>query len=61
MTRNSLAVQWLGLFAFIAEGLGSVPGWGANIPQATQRGQDKKKRLPKKENFTYIYTHIYIM
>ena len=32
---NSLAIQWLGLQAFIAEGPGSIPGWGAKIPPAT--------------------------
>ena len=32
--RNSLAVQWLGLQAFTAEGVGSIPGWGTKIPQA---------------------------
>jgi len=26
--KNSLAVQWLGLPAFTAEGPGSIPGWG---------------------------------
>ena len=29
---NSLAVQWLGLGAFTAEGLGSIPVWGTKIP-----------------------------
>ena len=32
--RHSLAVQWLGLGAFTAEGPGSIPGRGAEIPQA---------------------------
>ena len=35
---NSLVVQWLGLFAFsafTAEGLGSIPGRGTKILQAT--------------------------
>ena len=32
-------VQWLGLCAFIAEGTGSTPGQGTNIPQAVQHGQ----------------------
>ena len=32
---NSLAVQWLGLHAFIVEGQGSIPGWGTKIPQVT--------------------------
>ena len=41
---NSLAVQWLGLHAFTAEAAGLSPGQGAKIPQATWRGQKKKKR-----------------
>ena len=40
---NSLAVQWLGLCAFTAVGLGSIPGRGTEILQATWRGQEKKK------------------
>ena len=32
---SSLAVQWLGLSAFTAVALGSVPGWGTKIPQAS--------------------------
>ena len=28
----SLEVQWLGLQAFIAEGMGSILGWGTKIP-----------------------------
>ena len=38
-----MVVQWLGLCAFITEGLGSVPGWGTKILQAVQCGQKKKK------------------
>ena len=34
MSRNSLAVQWLGLHAFTAKGPSSIPGWGTKIPQA---------------------------
>ena len=30
--RNSLVVQWLGLRAFTAEGPGSIPGGGTQIP-----------------------------
>ena len=41
---NSLAVQWLGLCAFTAEGAGSVPGWRTKIPQATRHSQKKKKK-----------------
>ena len=32
--ENSLAVQWLGLHAFPAEGLDIIPGWGTKILQA---------------------------
>ena len=32
---NSLGVQWLGLHAYTAEGLGSIPGWGVKILRAT--------------------------
>ncbi len=34
MKGTSLAVQWLGLCAFTAEGLGSIPGQGTKTPQA---------------------------
>ena len=64
-TWNSLAVQWLGLSAFTAEGQGpgSIPGQGTRMPQATQRGQKKtnnesklrSKRIKKHER---IMTHI---
>ena len=33
---NSLAVQWLGLRAFTADGPGLIPGWGTRIPQEAQ-------------------------
>ena len=39
--RNSLAVQWLGLGAFTAEGLGSIPGRGTKILQGSRCGQKK--------------------
>ena len=39
---NSLVIQWLGLSALTARGLGSVPGQGTKIPQAAWRGQNKK-------------------
>ena len=41
---NSLAVQWLGLCAFIAEGVGSIPGRGTKILQAARCGQKRKKK-----------------
>ena len=40
---NSLAVQWLGLHNFTAEGTGSIPGQESRIPQAARYGQKKKR------------------
>ena len=34
-------IQWLGLQAFIADGLGLIPSWGTQIPQALWRSQKK--------------------
>ena len=36
-SRNSLAVQWLGLHASTAAGPRSIPGWGTKIPLGTTR------------------------
>ena len=33
---NSLAIQWLGLHTFTAEGPGSIPGGGPKIPKALE-------------------------
>ena len=41
---TSLAVQWLGLCAFTAEGAGSIPGWGTKVLQATWHGHKKQKQ-----------------
>ena len=40
---NSLVVQRLGLCAFSAAGLGSIPVLETRIPQAMQHGQERKK------------------
>ena len=40
---NYLAVQWVGLHPFTAEGLGSILGWGNKIPQAMKHGQENKQ------------------
>ena len=48
--ENSLAVQWLRLFAFTAEHPGSIPGRGTKIPHATQHSQKKKEREREYEN-----------
>lgn len=45
-----LVVQRLGLCDPAAGGLGSAPGWGVEIPQATQCSQTEKRgRSNKKE------------
>ena len=44
MIRNSLAVQWLGLRAFTAQGLGSTPCQGTKIPQSRVARPKKKKK-----------------
>ena len=41
---NSLVVQWFGLWAFTAEGPGSIPGRGTKILKAMQYGGKKKNR-----------------
>ena len=45
---NSLEVQWLGLCTLSAEGLGSFPGRGTKIPQATRRGQKQQEQQQEK-------------
>ena len=35
----------VGMWAFTAMDLGLIPGWGANIPQATWCGKKKKKKI----------------
>ena len=42
-------VQCLGLCIFIAEGTGSIPGWGTKIPQAEQHSKKKKKKKKEKK------------
>ena len=44
---TSLAVQWLGLCAPTAGGMGSIPGWGTKIPHAAWCGKKKKKKKKK--------------
>lgn len=38
-------MQWLGLYASIVGGMGSISGTGTKILQAIQHGQRKKKML----------------
>ena len=44
---NSLVVQWLGLCAFTAMGLGSIPGRGMKILQAAWHSQKIKNNNEK--------------
>ena len=42
--ETSLAVQWLGLYASIARGVGLIPGWGTKTPHAMWCSQKMKTR-----------------
>ena len=46
LTENSLAVQWLGLYIFTAEGVSLIPGWGTKILQVVWFDQNKTKQKP---------------
>ena len=37
-----LVVQWLGLGASNAAGMGSIPGWGTKVPHVVLCGQNNK-------------------
>ena len=43
-------VQWLRLCASTAGGKGSMPGQGAKIPHAMQRGQKQPQKTKEKKN-----------
>ena len=51
-------IQWLGVHVSTARGMGSIPGQGSKIPQATQCSQKERKKEMKKEKKT-LHTHIY--
>ena len=56
---NSVMVQWLGLHASPAEGLGSIPGQGTSILQTVQCGfkqttMKKRKKNPQR-NFSSVF------
>ena len=51
---NSLVVQWLGLCAFTAEGVGLISGWGTK-GDASHVVQPKIKRIFKKKKITIIF------
>ena len=52
---NSLAVQWLGLWALTTKGLGSIPGQGIKIPQAKWHSQRKNSTLRPPYTHQYGY------
>ena len=65
-TGNSLAVQWLGLSTFTAEGPDSIPGWGTKILQAAWRGHTHTKKPNIIGSYSYIhmyvpYSHLLVM
>ena len=47
--RDSQVIQWLRLCAFTAEGVGSIPGQGTEIPQAAS-GAKKERKKKKRES-----------
>ena len=53
---NFLAVQWLRLYTFPAEDMGSIPGGETKIPQAVRHSQKKKKKKKTSSNCTPKYT-----
>ena len=55
---TSLVVQWLGLCALIAKGLGLIPGWGAKVPQAEQCCKKKKNQKNKTKQQHLIYKDV---
>ena len=46
-TMKELPGTPVGLHAFTANGLGSIPGWGTKIPQTMKCSQKKKERNGK--------------
>ena len=48
-------VQWLGLCALTAVGLGSIPGWGTKTPQAMWPKTHKQNQNKQtKRNFMMV-------
>ena len=55
--RNSLMVQRLGLAAFRAVGLGSVPGWGPKTPQAEMCIKTKQNKKSERKGSHQSVSH----
>ena len=56
----SLAVQWLELWAFTAEGPSSIPGQGTKIPQIVCWDQKKKGKSKQKSKSYELNVNILI-
>ena len=52
---DSLVVQWLGLLAFSAKGVGSISGQGTKILPACSAAKRKKKRERERERQREIW------
>ena len=57
LSRTSLVIQWLGLCASRAGGVGSVPGQITRIPYAAWHSQEKRKEKEKKTISDHQITH----
>ena len=53
-------VQWLGLSALTGKALGSVPGWGTKILQATWYSKKKKKKMFFNKNNRAFLSCVYL-
>ena len=58
---NSLVVQWLGLCAVSAEGLGSIPSWETRIPQSEQHDWKKKNVVGKAIYWEQVSLHLVLI
>ena len=56
---NSMAVQWLGLWAFTAEGPGLIPGRGTKIPRASYCAKKKKRKETKQTKNALMWISIW--
>ena len=56
-TRNSLAVQWLGLHPSIAGDTGSIPGRGTTIPRVARPNNNNNNNGSTKGCSMTIATH----
>lgn len=53
-----MAIQWLGLWAFIDKDLDLIPGWGNKIPQVLQHGQKLKNKKFCQSDFSSSFNEV---